>query len=181
MKTTTILAAALLSAAATAAHAAETITYRYDAKARLITVDRRSGGGTGVFSRYVHDRAANRRRVTTGAHKGATLMPGAQLLPGEAALSADGRFLLVLQHDGNLILYDGGMTPLWASQTAGSAATNATMQSDGNFVVYRGTTALFATGTQGNPGARLVVQNDGNVVVYSSADQPLWFTNTCCR
>lgn len=55
---------------------------------------------------------------------------------------------------------------------------SAKMQSDGNFVVYLGTTVRFATGTSGNPGSHLAIQSDGNVVVYSSPNAPLWNSQT---
>jgi hypothetical protein len=50
--------------------------------------------------------------------------------------SQDGRFVLVLQGDGNLVLYGPQGQPLWASNTAGhSDVWDAVMQGDGNFVV----------------------------------------------
>ena len=47
------------------------------------------------------------------------------------------------------------------------------MQSDGNFVVYRGSTALLSTPTFG-PNHRVVLQTDGNLVVYSATGRALW-------
>jgi surface antigen len=49
----------------------------------------------------------------------------------------------------------------------------ASMQSDGNFVVYRGSTALWSTRTFG-PNHRVVLQTDGNLVVYSATGRALW-------
>ena len=75
---------------------------------------------------------------------------------------------LIMQGDGNLVLYQGG-TPLWASGTSGHPGAYAVMQSDGNLVIYLGPTALWSTGTNGHPGAYLSVQDDGNLVIYQSA------------
>ena len=51
-----------------AAHAAETITYTYDAQGRLVTVVSSGSVNNGVQSVYAHDAADNRQRVTvTGA------------------------------------------------------------------------------------------------------------------
>jgi hypothetical protein len=49
----------------------------------------------------------------------------------------------------------------------------ATMQHDGNFVVYDGTHPIWATQTDGKKRApyRLAIQPDGNVVVYGSSDK----------
>ena len=57
------LAIALLLTSSAAA-AAETIRYTYDARGRLITVAR-TGGPVPATTRYVFDRADNRSRKTT--------------------------------------------------------------------------------------------------------------------
>jgi hypothetical protein len=108
-----------------------------------------------------------------------TTNPGDFLLPGQFRQSADGRFRLVYQVDGNLVLYQG-WNPLWDSRTQSTNPGFAVMQGDGNFVVYDSTGPVWWSGT-GTPGAFLVVQNDGNMVIYSAFGSPLWATNTCCR
>ena len=56
----------LLSAhCAVAAHAAETITYRYDARGRLVAAARSGNVNNGVNTAYAHDRANNRTTKTT--------------------------------------------------------------------------------------------------------------------
>jgi len=87
-------------------------------------------------------------------------------------------FILIMQTDGNLVLYNNGRA-LWATGTDGNPGAWAVMQSDGNFVVYSSQNrALWATGTDGNPGAWAVMQSDGNFVVYSSQNRALWATGT---
>lgn len=44
--------------------AAETITYTYDAKGRLVKVERSGTVNTGVKAEYSHDKANNRTNVT---------------------------------------------------------------------------------------------------------------------
>lgn len=103
--------------------------------------------------------------------------PGQGLLPGETLWSCDHRFVLTLQTDGNLVLYQGN-TALWSSVTHGKPAAYVSMQPDGNFVVYADPRkALWATGTHGKPGAYVAVQNDGNLVVYSG-NTALWDSKT---
>jgi hypothetical protein len=95
---------------------------------------------------------------------------------GTQWISCDGRFGLIMQTDGNLVLYQGPCldtrcgTPIWASNTQ-SCGGCVTMQSDGNFVVY-GTAgqvagdACWASGTNGHAGAYLQLQDDGDLVMY---------------
>lgn len=65
------LVAAILAVAAVAAgvaHAAETITYTYDAKGRLVKVAHSGAVNNGVVTDYAHDKADNRANKTvTGA------------------------------------------------------------------------------------------------------------------
>lgn len=45
------------------AHASETMTYTYDAKGRLIKVERAGTVNNGVKYEYAHDKANNRRNL----------------------------------------------------------------------------------------------------------------------
>src|SRR5215472_10262934 len=108
------------------------------------------------------------------------LLPGQQLNTNDRLMPPMGRTFLIMQSDGNLVLYrvDNG-TALWASNTWGQPVTHAIMQADGNFVCYDANgKAYWATGTNGNPGASLLVQDDGNLVVYGPSQIPLWASNT---
>jgi len=62
-KSAAILTLATLFVSA-AALAAETITYRYDARGRLIKVERSGSVNNGVNSSYAHDKANNRTNKT---------------------------------------------------------------------------------------------------------------------
>lgn len=55
---------------------------------------------------------------------------------------------MVMQADGNLVIYDRDGGPLWSS------------------------------GTNGNDAAYLTLQEDGNMVIYSQDDRALWHTAT---
>jgi hypothetical protein len=114
-----------------------------------------------------------------------TLNAGDSLAMGSQLRSANGAYSLVMQSDGNLVLYQGtpsASSAVWAtgtwSQPATWRPTRADMQGDGNFVLYNPTGfASWATGTHNHPGARLVLQDDRNVVVYEG-QRALWASHT---
>jgi hypothetical protein len=93
--------------------------------------------------------------------------------------SQDGRFTLIMQGDGNLVLYRSGGNARWATNTDGRVVSQAIMQGDGNFVMYGpGGSYIWDTATDGHPGAYLTIQNDGNIVIYDTVGNPLWASNT---
>lgn len=59
------LAIAAILAPITAVNAAETITYSYDAKGRLVKVVRTGTVNNNVTVEYTHDKADNRTRLKT--------------------------------------------------------------------------------------------------------------------
>jgi hypothetical protein len=105
------------------------------------------------------------------------LSSDARLNVGESITSNNGQYTLILQLDGNLVLYKAGGKALWATGTNGKAASFATQQKDGNFVLYGSSGALWALGTHGHQGTTLVVQDDGNLVIYGQ-NGALWATGT---
>jgi len=103
------------------------------------------------------------------------LAPNTALSPGQSIGSDNGRYLLVMQGDGNLVYYrTSDWTARWNSQTQSPGAF-APMQGDGNLVVYAGSgVPLWNSQTNGNPGAFLAAQDDGNLVVYAGNGAALW-------
>ena len=59
------LISVLAIAVAIPAQASETVTYKYDAKGRLIEVKRTGTVNSNVNTTYQHDKADNRKNVTT--------------------------------------------------------------------------------------------------------------------
>jgi hypothetical protein len=107
------------------------------------------------------------------------LNPNDDLAVAGAISAPNGSSTLVMQGDGNLVLYRAGGTARWASNTEGKSVSQAIMQGDGNFVMYGpGGEYVWDTATDGHPGAYLIVQDDGNVVIYDPAGVPLWASNT---
>ncbi len=118
------------------------------------------------------ERRSGWRRIPAGE-----MHPGQRLRCGQKLSSSDGRFSLVMQEDGNLVLY-GPRGAKWASNTWRKPSYEVRMQEDGNLVVYTESGhPLWASDTWGKNGAVLVVQNDGNMVLYQHGS-PIWHTNT---
>ncbi len=96
-----------------------------------------------------------------------------RLQPGEKLVSDGGRYHLVMQGDGNLVIFANG-TPIWATGTNGRSGAWLGMQGDGNLVMYHNGVAVWATGTNPNSDVRLVMQTDGNLVLYTPEGRALW-------
>jgi hypothetical protein len=104
------------------------------------------------------------------------LPPGTALTSGQSRTSGNGKYALVMQADGNLVMYrTSDMKVRWHTVTAGSSGNWAVMQTDGNFVLYNSSNQpKWHSNTAGNPNSYLVVQDDGNLVIYTSANRSIW-------
>jgi hypothetical protein len=107
-----------------------------------------------------------------------------ELTSGQSMSSPSGDYQLIMQSDGNLVLYfdgSGQHTPIWATQTSGNSGDVAVLQSDGNLVVTSAAGAVLWSAGSSAPNPTLVVQEDGNVVVYgtnSAGQYAAWATRT---
>ena len=125
----------------------------------------------------------------------ATLAAGESLGVNQSLQSENGQFLLIMQPDGNLVMYRGALSSesaVWSTETAGleplRRPTRAVMQDDGNFRLYSDVkNPTWDSGTDGNRGARLVLQDDGNLVISGAGgfdgygvgqNGAVWTTNT---
>jgi hypothetical protein len=108
-----------------------------------------------------------------------TLAPGQALGINQALFSPNNVWELILQSDGNLVLYRrANMHPTWSTKTNGKDVMRAVMQSDGNLVLYRFNGApVWASNTNGKNGSFLVLQDDGNLVIYQPSI-PVWASHT---
>src|ERR1700758_2173558 len=81
------------------------------------------------------------------------LQPGQSFQVNTPLYSENGVFRVILQRDGNLVVYDSQNKALWGSGTNGKAVRRCTMQTDGNLVIYGYNDPIWASNTNGNPGA----------------------------
>ncbi|MFF4322368.1 hypothetical protein [Streptomyces sp. NPDC001568] len=129
---------------------------------------------------------------TGGGGFTSALKPGERLESGASLVPTPGKPELVMQPDGNLVIYlvsrpGGYKLPLWNSGTYGNPGAYATMQEDGNFVIYRKgggpqqgggiwQTATYGSRTDINIGATFV--DDGRLVVTGRSEDYYWTTET---
>ena len=108
------------------------------------------------------------------------LKPNEYLTSNKYLVSDNKAFFLIMQSDGNLVVYKGSgpsdnKGALWSSGTSGKGESFAIMQSDGNFVIYKGSGpsdnkgALWNSKTFGKGESFAIMQDDGNFVVYKGS------------
>ncbi|WP_458118569.1 hypothetical protein [Paenibacillus sp. Z6-24] len=136
-----------------------------------------------------------------------TLAQGETLAKGQMLSSPSGRFNLVMQNDGNLVLYRDAGIPMWDSNTDDDVykyydpflgrefqrypealtlmgGTLRVTDPSKNIVFWTADTKGWSNAHyQGNVpaglfGDSLVVQDDGNVVLYATGKGPVWASNT---
>lgn len=114
---------------------------------------------------------------TEAPHPTDRLLTDGKLLSGQHLASSNG-ITLVMQEDGNLVLYarSGRTGVIWASNTD-SPGSDLILQSDGNLVIYApGDRPVWESNTE--HGGSLIVQDDCNLVLYSATKRVEWATNT---
>jgi zinc D-Ala-D-Ala carboxypeptidase len=133
----------------------------------------RDASASGTPSHRATTRTGTPRPKPTASvrSRGSTLSSG-PLRSGERLTSPSRAFSLVMQGDGNLVLYGPG-GPTWSSGTAVPGAY-ADLQAGGSLVVFaagRGT--LWSSYSDGHPGAALMLRDDG-VLVLAKGATVLW-------
>jgi len=79
--------------------------------------------------------------------------------------------MLFMASDGNFYIYDiAHNTAPWGAPTFGHPGAYATLQADGNLVVYDvNGVVLWSSGTNGTFSERLDMEDDGRIIIYRSA------------
>ncbi len=159
-----------------------------------VTVEEYNISGSGAYrkrdmaasnAKYIHFKDINSGSgggfggVGNATYRGSTLTPGQQMEANQYILSDDGRFVLMMQGDGNLVIYGPGRRAYWASNTGGNSGAFLAVQGDGNIVIYTSAyRPIWASHTYGKGTQRLVMQGDGNLVAYTPADNPIWASHS---
>ncbi len=102
------------------------------------------------------------------------LVADQELLPTNFITSVNGKYKLIQQEDGNLVIYQGNR-PTWSTGTNGRKTQRCVMQKDGNLVLYDiFKDAVWASNTNGNEYAYLILQDDGELVIFNRDNQVIW-------
>ncbi|MDC8759570.1 hypothetical protein [Janthinobacterium fluminis] len=112
-----------------------------------------------------------------GAHA-KEMLAGQALQIGQTLESDNGKYFLIQQGDGNLVVYrKTDMKPIWASYANG---TMAVIQHDGNFVQYNSANvAVWNSQTGGhadNANFKLAVADNGPAYVMDANKKILWYS-----
>lgn len=139
----------------------------------LVSVVARNGVGKAATQRFYL--TISRPRAVLGS--GQVLSANHQLV--------DGPYRLVMQEDGNLVLYQethSGLKALWWTNTAAKRFQGdylVMQRSDGNLVLYSAHHhPLWWTNTAGHPGSVAALWMNGQLIVFSHAGVPLWSTGS---
>jgi len=121
---------------------------------------------------------------TTGQIKVSTLLSGHTLGNLQELTSANGKFRLCMQDNGNLVLYSA-QEPIWSSRTQnkGQPPFRLIMQRDNQLCIYDGSglpTWKSQTRAEGASGGCAKLRNSGSFVIYDGdgMSNPLWCTRT---
>ncbi len=92
-------------------------------------------------------------------------MPSFELQPGKWYVSNNGSYVLVFQHDGNLVIYSSFVGPLRDEQRDSHLEK-----------------AVWSSRSNKRGGKHCVMQRDGNLVIYKDdCKTPVWSSNTTNR
>lgn len=103
------------------------------------------------------------------------LSSGQRLAKGEQRVSANSKYTLLMQTDGNLCLKTyPALDYIWCSaQNNLGFGDSAQLSQDGNLCLSTNGSTTKCTNTAGHPGSYLTVRDDGHVVIYDGSAQ-LW-------
>jgi len=145
--------------------------YSYDNKGQLAQkCDARPNNGE--LAKYSLDSVGNRTNYSNSRTDIA-------LYANQGIYSPSGKFVLWMQSDSNLVLYNitsSGWVPAgWSANTVGSGATVAYFQSDGNLVLYTASgTPVWQSVTYTNPCASIAVTDTGKATITNTSGTIVW-------
>lgn len=124
------------------------------------------------------DKDSARGQVSAATAQADIYPAGTPLPAGTTLTSADGRDRLVMQTDGNLVLYTDNRAR-WQSGTSGNPGARGAFQTDGNLVIYSSTNrVLWASLTNNLPDAELLVGHGDVLVANVTGEGKVWQART---
>jgi hypothetical protein len=116
------------------------------------------------------------------AAAGDKLIGGQKLQFGESIKSANGKYKLIFQSDGNFVIYDSANKSVWAANTSGPGVSSnfVEMHTDGRLILrsVAGTSwdkaPKWLTATDTDAGAYAQLTDDGRLVVFTKDGVERW-------
>jgi hypothetical protein len=106
-----------------------------------------------------------------------TLTSGQVLQINDRLVSSNGQYTLILQTDGNLVIYClANGNPTWSSNTYGKGSKNFTLQPDGNLVIH-GADGKVIWETNSKGGTLLIMEDNGVASLYNPDGTMAWNTS----
>ena len=103
-----------------------------------------------------------------------------RLNPDDYIISSNGRYKLLMQWDGNLVVYRSDGAVIWASNSAGKGGAYALLQADYNLVVYTANrTPIWASNSNQKVydiNTQLLLSDDGSLKLSSMGNTAIWST-----
>jgi hypothetical protein len=107
------------------------------------------------------------------------LNAGENLAIGSSLKSTNGTYELIMQQDGNLVLYKKDASYTWATWTHGKNVKNCIFQADGNLVLYDpNQTPLWHSNSYNKGGVVLRLEDDGSLRIYDRYNTVIWSAKT---
>ena len=103
------------------------------------------------------------------------LRSGQGLAVTQEIVSCNRAYWLIVSAGGEVDEVELSVGTKW--KVGGRAGDRLEMQSDGNVVLYSGSSPLWASGTNGHPGAYLELRDDGELVVVGHDGKTVLWTN----
>jgi hypothetical protein len=104
----------------------------------------------------------------------ATLANGSQLEAGEGLVSPNGSYLASIDATGALSVTTSAGMAVWKSPAAGAGAHLVMQSDGNLVLYSAGWTAVWSTATWNNPNDELTLRNDGTLAVLSATATVLW-------
>jgi len=168
----------------------------YDAGGAVLWASSVSGGQTGAAAKlalqddgnlvlYATDQrvlwASNTATAELAQPQCGKILEYGTLIPSQPFTSCNGAYVLLLQQDGNLVVYKGSAVASnarWATNTQSNTPARLTVNWDGDLILWStGNTKLWESvahgGRLGTP-KYLWMQDDGNLVLYAADNSVLW-------
>lgn len=109
---------------------------------------------------------------------GDTIRRGAFLDIDDAATSKNGKYQLKMTAERLVLTRASNGREVWTPPASKRTCTHATLQEDGNFVVYNHADVVFRTDTANMGGEQVKIQDDGNIVLINDKGRVLWASNS---